>query len=87
MRGVSLGRKNWLQIGSERAGPKVAALLSVLESCKPPRVNVGEYLLGDCRNFPTLPASLVARQASDGGPHVGGMESRTTWPDSRKMDM
>jgi transposase len=47
MRGVSLGRKNWLQIGSERAGPKVAALLSVLESCKPPRVNVGEYLLGD----------------------------------------
>ena len=46
MRGVALGRKNWLQIGSEKAGPKVAALLSVLESCKPPRVNVGEYLLG-----------------------------------------
>ena len=46
MRGVALGRKNWLQIGSESAGPKVAALLSVLESCKRIGVNVREYLLG-----------------------------------------
>jgi len=45
MRGVALGRKNWLQIGSEKAGPKVAALLSVLESCKRLGVNVREYLL------------------------------------------
>jgi hypothetical protein len=45
MRGVSLGRKNWLQIGSERAGPKVAALLSVLESCNRLGVNVREHLL------------------------------------------
>ena len=46
MREVALGRKNWLQIGSESAGPKVAALLSVLESCKRIGVNVREYLLG-----------------------------------------
>jgi hypothetical protein len=46
MRGVALARKNWLQIGSESAGPKVAALLSVLESCKRIGVNVREYLLG-----------------------------------------
>ena len=34
MRGGALGRKNWIQIGSESAGPKGAALLSVLETCK-----------------------------------------------------
>ena len=45
MRGVALGRKNWIQIGSESAGPKVAALLSVLETCKRLRLNAREYLL------------------------------------------
>ena len=34
MRGVALGRKNWIHIGSEKAGPKVAAILSVVESCR-----------------------------------------------------
>lgn len=33
MRPVALGRKNWLHIGSPQAGPKVAAILSVVESC------------------------------------------------------
>ena len=28
------GRKNWIHIGSPRAGPKVAAILSVVESCR-----------------------------------------------------
>jgi transposase len=45
MRGVALGRKNWLQIGSESAGPKVAAILSVLESCKRLGISAREYLL------------------------------------------
>ena len=45
MRGVALGRKNWIQIGSESAGPKVAALLSVLETCKRLKLNAREYLL------------------------------------------
>ena len=45
MRGVALGRKNWIQIGSESAGPKIAALLSVLETCKRLKVNAREYLL------------------------------------------
>ena len=34
MRPVALGRKNWIHIGSPRAGPKVAAILSVVESCR-----------------------------------------------------
>ena len=34
MRPVALGRKNWLHIGSPHAGPKIAAILSVVEGCR-----------------------------------------------------
>jgi transposase len=34
MRGVALGRKNWIHIGSPQAGPKVAAILTVTETCR-----------------------------------------------------
>ena len=34
MRPVALGRKNWLHIGDEKAGPKSAAILSVLATCR-----------------------------------------------------
>jgi len=44
MRGVALGRKNWIHIGSEKAGPKVAAILSVMESCRRLGVPSREYL-------------------------------------------
>ena len=45
MRPVALGRKNWLHVGSAKAGPKVAAILSVVESCRRIRVPLKEYLL------------------------------------------
>ena len=44
MRPVVLGRKNWIHIGSEQAGPKVAAILSAIESCRRLRLPVREYL-------------------------------------------
>lgn len=44
MRPVALGRKNWLHVGSEKAGPKVAAILSVVESCRRLRLPVRDYL-------------------------------------------
>jgi transposase len=44
MRPVALGRKNWLHVGSAQAGPKVAAILSVVESCRRLRIPVKEYL-------------------------------------------
>jgi hypothetical protein len=46
MRGVALGRKNWLHVGSVKAGPKVAAILSVVESCRRIGAPVKEYLAG-----------------------------------------
>ncbi|MDB6172925.1 MAG: transposase [Chthoniobacteraceae bacterium] len=44
MRTVALGRKNWIHVGSEEAGPKIAAILSILETCKRLKVNAREYL-------------------------------------------
>jgi hypothetical protein len=46
MRPVAVGRKNWIHVGSAQAGPKVAAILSVVESCRRLNVPVREYLAG-----------------------------------------
>jgi len=44
MRPVALGRKNWIHIGSPQAGPKVAAILSIVESCRRLKIPVRDYL-------------------------------------------
>ena len=44
MRPVALGRANWIHIGSPQAGPRVAAILSVIESCRRLRIPVRQYL-------------------------------------------
>jgi transposase len=44
MRGVAIGRKNWIHIGSPTAGPRVAAILSVIESCRRLGISIREYL-------------------------------------------
>src|SRR5208283_3491885 len=70
MRPIALGRKNWLHIGSPLAGPKVAAILSVVESCRRLKLPVRDYFstilpgLADLpiRRLPDLtPAVWVAR--------------------------
>jgi uncharacterized protein (TIGR03435 family) len=37
-------RKNWIHFGSEQVGPKVAAILSVIESCRRMKLPVRQYL-------------------------------------------
>lgn len=44
MRKVVLGRKNWLHIGSPQAGPKVAAIASIVETCRRLDINLPQYL-------------------------------------------
>ena len=72
MRPVALGRKNWMHIGSPQAGPKVAAILSVVESCRRLNLPVRDYLaallpgLADLpiQRLPGLtPAASVAQHA------------------------
>src|SRR6266568_3553821 len=41
---IALGRANWIHIGSEQAGPRVAAILSVIESCRRLKIPVRNYL-------------------------------------------
>ena len=44
MRPVALGRKNWIHIGSPQAGPKIAAIFSVVESCRRLKLSVRDYM-------------------------------------------
>jgi transposase len=44
MRPIAIGRKNWIHIGSAQAGPKIAAILSIVESCRRRKIAVREYL-------------------------------------------
>lgn len=45
MRPWALGRKNWLHVGSFAAGPKIAAIASVVESCRRLGLPVKQYML------------------------------------------
>jgi len=70
MRPVAIGRKNWIHIGSEQAGPKIAAILSVVESCRRLKLPVRDYLaavlpgLADCpiQRLPELTPAAMATQ-------------------------
>jgi hypothetical protein len=75
MRPIALGRKNWIHIGSPQAGPKVAAILSVVESCRRLKISVPDYLsvilpgLADVaiRRLPGLTPSSWAVNSSETG--------------------
>jgi len=70
MRPVALGRRNWIHIGSAQAGPKIAAILSVVESCRRLKFPVRDYLaavlpgLADCpiQRLPELTPAATATQ-------------------------
>jgi transposase len=59
MRPVALGRKNWIHVGSEQAGPKVAAILSVIESCRRLKLHIREYLSSVLPGLANLPIQRV----------------------------
>jgi transposase len=55
MRPLALGRRNWIHIGSEQAGPRVAAIISVVETCRRLKIPIRDYLgsiLPGLANFP-----------------------------------
>jgi transposase len=73
MRPLALGRKNWLHLGSPQAGPKVAAIASIVETCRRLDINLRAYLnsvLPKLGNWPSsrvselTPTSWKAAQAS-----------------------
>lgn len=44
MRPIAVGRRNWIHIGSLQAGPKIAAIISVVETCRRLKIPVRKYL-------------------------------------------
>lgn len=72
MRPVALGRKTWLHAGSVHAGPKVAAILSVVESCRrlgvPGKAYLAAVLPGmNRRTLPEVANLTPARWAASRG--------------------
>jgi transposase len=60
MRPVALGRKNWIHIGSQQAGPKVAAILSIVESCRRLKIPIREYLASVLPGLADTPVQRLA---------------------------
>jgi transposase len=44
MRPIAIGRKNWLHLGSKEAGPKIASIFSIVESCRKLKIPIRQYL-------------------------------------------
>jgi transposase len=60
MRPIAIGRKNWLHLGSKEAGPKIAAIFSVVESCRRLGVPIRKYL---AHMLPGLASRSIQRLA------------------------
>jgi transposase len=60
IRPIAVGRKNWLHIGSERAGPRVAAILSVIETCRRLDIPIRQYLRSVLPGLAEFPANRVS---------------------------
>jgi len=51
----ALGRRNWIHIGSKEAGPRVAAIVSIVETSRRLKIPIRDYLcsiLPGLANFP-----------------------------------
>jgi hypothetical protein len=53
-------RKNWIHVGSQQAGPKVAAILSVVESCRRLKVSLRDYLSAVLPGLSDLPVKQAS---------------------------
>ena len=59
MRPWAVGRKNWLHIGSPEAGPKIAAIASIVETCRRLDINLRHYLREVLPKLGDWPSSRV----------------------------
>jgi hypothetical protein len=60
MRPIALGRKNWLHIGDASAGPKIAAIISVVETCRRLDIPLRDYLSAILPKLGNWPITRVA---------------------------
>ena len=60
MRPVALGRRNWIHIGSEEAGPRVAAIVSIVETCRRLKIPIRDYLCSILPGMADFPIKRIA---------------------------
>jgi hypothetical protein len=60
IRPIALGRKNWIHLGSKEAGPRVAAIISVVETCRRLKIPVRDYLGSALPGLGDFPISRIA---------------------------
>jgi transposase len=53
-------RKNWLHVGSERAGPRVAAIISIVKTCQRRSIPVRNYLGSVLPGLASFPINRIA---------------------------
>jgi hypothetical protein len=60
IRPVALGRKNWIHIGSREAGPRVAAIVSIVATCRWLNLPLRDYLISILPGLADRPISQTA---------------------------
>ena len=60
LRGVAVGRKNWLFAGSDRGGERAAAMYSLIETAKLNGIDPRAYLANVLRRIADHPAKRLA---------------------------
>ena len=58
-RAIAIGRKNWLFVGSERAGQRAAAIQSLLTTAKLNSLNPAKWLTDTLEKLPTWPNNRI----------------------------
>ena len=57
--GAYIGKKNWMFVGSERAGKRAAAIQTLLGTAKLNGLNSSEWLKDTLEKLPTWPNSRI----------------------------
>ncbi len=52
--------KNWIHFGNKDAGPRIAAILSIVETCRRMEINIRDYLGSILPGLSNLPVSRAA---------------------------
>jgi len=60
IRPVALGRRNWIHVGSKEAGPRVAAIISVVATCRRLKIPVRDYLGSILPGLADFPINRIA---------------------------
>jgi transposase len=66
IRPVALGRKNWIHFGSQDAGPRIAAILSIVETCRRLKIPIRDYLRSTLPGLANLPINRIAELTPTG---------------------